>query len=151
MATLLTGDRKIKLSGSFDEYNMNVAIPFPMAFRAGKVLLPVAGNEFFTHINQALVVGTPVTIAAVVSGQLPILMGLRVAFSSATDEIAIRRIGGGTMFLVSNNYIGSMNYNFAPLGVVSSNVEHGLEVIQAAGTAGVCKLTCWGYYATAPA
>lgn len=150
MPTGMGGSRELKLVGSINEQNMGITAQIPVGFRLGKVLLPYETNEFFTHINQALVVGTPVTIAALASGQVPVLMGLRVSFSSAVDEVAIRRIGGGTMFIASSGYIGGINYNFAPLGVVSSNVEHGLEVIQAAGAAGVVKLTAWGYYALVP-
>lgn len=122
----------------------------PNGFRGGKVLTPVAGNEFFTHVLQTTVIGTPIPLASLVSGQVPVIMGIRAAFNSGSDIITIRTSTGVIIFTVQNSYIGKVEFNFAPLGLCVQNVEHGLEALQSSGVVAGFNCSIWGYYSLVP-
>lgn len=150
MATILGGARNPKLIQNTTPRINSADVQIPVGFRGGKVLLPAASNEFYTVINQTMVVGTGVPIAPLISGQVPVLMGIRAVFNHATDALTIRRIGGGGIFVVNTGLYGAINFIFSPIGLVTSNVEHGLEAIQTSGVGQSAYLTAWGYYALVP-
>lgn len=150
MPSLLTGSRQTRLSGSFNEYNMAIGVPMPTGFHGGKILLPQAGNEFQTWIEGNLVIGTAQTIAAAVSGCVPLLMGIRAYASGGTGHVRIRRTDLTIILSFGADGSQPLNLTFNPIALVTNNVEHGLEVVQLAGTASSIFLSAWGYYALIP-
>lgn len=150
MPTSMSGSKEVLLSGTFAERNMNVAIPFPTGFHGGKVILPFAANEFYTVLDQTLTLGTAVTLAAVVTNAVPILMGLVVQASGGSGTLRIRTTNLTDMFRVNADGTQPINLIFSPIGLVRENVEHGIHIMQASGTAATVRVSAWGYYGELP-
>lgn len=128
-------------------YRLNsVGVSMPGAWHQDKIFVPSGSNINFGNINQVMVVGTPVTLAATVSGQIPLLMYINARFNHATDILTIRQIGGSNLFQIAGGLTSQLQLSFFPSGLLCGLVQGGIEAVVSAGAAGSVAIINAGWY-----